>query len=175
MRTSSCPPEVQGAAGPWRPILGYEGRYWINPAAAICGSDGRLRRQHRSANGYWRVHLSGPAGQRTHTVHRLVAAAFLGPCPAGQVVCHGPLGRHCNHLSNLRYDSQAANCSHDKRRDGTEQRGERHGRAQLQRPTVRAIRALAAQGYRQDDIAWALAISRANVANIINRRSWAWL
>jgi hypothetical protein len=168
---SSCPfdPELT-----WLPVPGFEGRYWVSSSGLVQGADGRLRRQHRSAKGYWRVHLSDGGRQRTHNVHRLVAAAFLGPCPPGLVVCHGPGGPGDNRPANLRYASQAENCGADKLRDGSAQRGERHGASQLTAAMVLAIRALAGH-YRQGDIAWALGTSRANVANIIHRRSWAWL
>ncbi len=159
----------------WREIPGFQGRYWASADGLIRGADGRLRAQHQNARGYRRVHLSAGGRQRTHYVHRLVAAAFLGPCPDGQVVCHGTAGPGDNRISNLRYASQSENCSLDKLRDGTHHRGERHGRAQLQVALVLAIRALAAAGYRQQDIAWALSLTRANVANIVCRRSWAWL
>lgn len=162
-------------AAAWQPIPGFEGRYEVSAAGQVRGIDGRLRAQHQDRRGYWRVHLSRAGRQRTYWVHRLVAAAFLGPCPAGLVVCHGPGGPSDNRLANLRYASQSENCSTDKLRDGTAQRGSRHGRAQLSPPVVLAIRALAAGPYRQRDIAWALGTSRANVANIASRRSWAWL
>lgn len=159
----------------WMPVPGFEGHYWVSNNGRVKGDDGQLRTQHRSSNGYWRVHLSRCGRQGTYYVHRLVAAAFLGPCPPGMVVCHGPAGQGCNALSNLRYASQSENCGVDKLRDGTHHRGECYGRSKLTTPTVWAIRALAANGYRQEDIAWALGISRANVANIVTRRRWGWL
>lgn len=159
----------------WRVIPGFAGRYWIHVSGQIQGADGKRRCQQRSANGYWRVHLSRSGRQGTYYVHRLVAAAFLGPCPPGMVVCHGPAGQGCNALSNLRYASHRENCGADKLRDGTHQRGERHGRSQLKTAQVLAIRALASQGYSKSDIAWALGVSRVNVAHIITRRRWAWL
>lgn len=163
------------AADGWRPIPGFEDHYRIDASGQVQGADGRVRRQHRSSNGYWRVHLSRAGRQGTYYIHRLVAAAFLGPCPPGLVVCHGPAGKQCNAISNLRYDTMRANNGPDKLRDGCHQRGERHGRSQLKTAQVLAIRALAAGSYRQGDIAWALGVSRANVAHIIARRRWSWL
>jgi hypothetical protein len=119
--------------------------------------------------------MSQGGKQRTWNVHRLVAAAFLGPCPPRMVVCHGPGGPGDNRVANLRYASQSENCSTDKLRDGTHHRGERHGRSQLRAPVVLAVRALAAGPYSQSEIASALGLTRANVANVVNRRSWAWL
>ncbi len=165
----SCPPEPI-----WRPIPGFEGRYWASDNGLIRGTDGRLRSQQQCRRGYWRVHLSADGRQRTLLVHRLVAAAFLGPCPEGLVVCHGPAGAGCNAIGNLRYASQRDNCGIDKLRDGTHHRGERQGRAQLTAAVVLAIRAMAGR-YSQEEIAWAVGTSRANVANIVSRRRWAWL
>lgn len=157
----------------WQAIAGTA--YWASDQGRVRGMDGCLRAQHQDRRGYWRVHLSIERRQRTFYVHRLVAAAFLGPVPAGQVVCHGPAGPGDNGLANLRYASQSENCGIDKLRDGSHHRGERQGRSQLNAAKVLAIRALAGGPYRQAEIAWALQTSRANVANIVNRRSWAWL
>ena len=42
-------------------------------------------------------------------VHHLVAAAFIGPRPAGMVICHNDGNRNNNRAENLRYDTQANN------------------------------------------------------------------
>ncbi len=54
----------------------------------------------------------------TIAVHRVVASAWIGPCPDGQEVCHGTNGKLDNSVSNLRYDTRSKN-ELDKRRDGT--------------------------------------------------------
>lgn len=54
----------------------------------------------------------------TVCVHRLVAEVWLGSCPAGMEVCHGPNGQLDNSVSNLRWDTRTNN-NLDKRRDGT--------------------------------------------------------
>jgi hypothetical protein len=42
-------------------------------------------------------------------VHRLVALAFMGPCPVGMEVCHND-GNHLNNVvTNLRYDTRSQN------------------------------------------------------------------
>lgn len=159
----------------WRPIPSSGGRYWASADGQIRGPSGRIRRQHRSSNGYWRITINAGGRPRSCFVHHLVAEAFLGPRPDGLVVCHGPAGKDCNAASNLRYASQSENCSVDKQRDGTAQRGSRHGRSTLTAAHVLAIRAMACGPYRQEDIAWAIGTSRANVANIASGRSWSWL
>lgn len=48
---------------------------------------------------------------RSHYVHRLVAAAFHGPCPKGLVVDHIDENRLNNHANNLRYITSCENVS----------------------------------------------------------------
>jgi hypothetical protein len=47
--------------------------------------------------------------RRHAKVHHLVAGAFIGPRPAGMVICHNNGDHHDNRVENLRYDSQHAN------------------------------------------------------------------
>ncbi|WP_248099523.1 HNH endonuclease signature motif containing protein [Corynebacterium kefirresidentii] len=42
-------------------------------------------------------------------VHRLVMAAFVGPCPDGMEVCHNDGNPANNYVGNLRYDTHQAN------------------------------------------------------------------
>lgn len=67
---------------------------------------------------YLAVSLSKDGVVTKVLVHRLVAAAWIGPCPDGQEVCHGPNGQRDNSVSNLSYGTRSDN-KLDKRRDGT--------------------------------------------------------
>lgn len=49
--------------------------------------------------------------QRTIMVHRLVAEAFIGPCPEGCEVDHINRNRSDNRVENLRYISHKENCN----------------------------------------------------------------
>ena len=61
------------------------------------------------------LYKDGKARQRP--VHSLVAEAFIGPCPPGQEVRHGPGGSLDNRLVNLSYGTRAENIA-DQYRDG---------------------------------------------------------
>lgn len=56
-------------------------------------------------DGYPRVNLHGKA----YTVHRLVAAAFLGPCPEGMEVRHLDGNKVNNRAENLAYGTHREN------------------------------------------------------------------
>jgi hypothetical protein len=71
--------------------------------------------------GYLTVWIRPPdqvCKRRRMQIHRLVTAAFVGPCPAGMEVCHNDGDRSNNHLWNLRYDTRSGNHL-DKVRHGT--------------------------------------------------------
>lgn len=74
----------------------------------------RILKTTPDTRGYLQVHLHGQGHTR---VHKLVMLAFVGPCPDGMEVCHGPDGLGNNCLDNLRYDTHLGNMQ-DRIRDG---------------------------------------------------------
>ena len=112
----------------WLPVVGWEGLYEVS-------DQGRVRSLPRFRNGrtyggrpltavlnprYLVVKLRDTATDRSASVsvHALVAAAFIGPRLADQVVRHGANGHMDNSIANLSYGTQAEN-TQDRRRDGT--------------------------------------------------------
>lgn len=59
-----------------------------------------------SCRGHLRVHLGANNG---YYVHRLVATAFLGPCPDGKECMHADDDRGNNCLSNLSWGTRRQN------------------------------------------------------------------
>lgn len=110
----------------WREIPGYEGFYEVSDQGflrsvdrVVLMSNGvhrptrgvALRTRVNPANGYEIVNLVRNAVRVTFPVHRLVMLAFVGPCPPGQEVLHGPGGKLDNRLVNLRYGTHIDNCA----------------------------------------------------------------
>ena len=91
----------------WRAVPGYEGRYEVS-------DHGRVRSLLRGLMhpwhgfGYPMVRLYDGA-YKNMRVHRLVLMAFVGPCPEGMEACHNDGDRANARLSNLRWDTHAAN------------------------------------------------------------------
>src|SRR5687767_11914154 len=73
---------------------------WTRAAPPGCGAiqsvigDRWVRKKYRTNKaGYSRITLRSAAGKDTSQyVHRLVLAAFVGPCPEGMECLHGPGG-----------------------------------------------------------------------------------
>jgi hypothetical protein len=131
---------------------------------------GNILRLTQERHGYLKVHLDG----RTRRVHQLVAEAFLGPRPEGKETCHNNGDPSDNRLTNLRYDTPAAN-SADRIQHGTANRGERHGSARLTEDDVHRIRAQFAQGMTDTEIASPLGVSRRTIGDIRSGATWSWL
>lgn len=104
----------------WRPIPGYQ--WWqasdrgrirsvAHQTMTLRWVGGRVLKQRRDADGYWRVKIAG----RQELVHRLVLLAWAGPCPEGMEGCHGELGKDVNTPGNLEWKTHRAN-EWDKRR-----------------------------------------------------------
>jgi len=117
----------------WRAIEDYDELYEVSNLGRVRSVDRTVMTKNnrvmklkgqilQSTSGHpdnpLQVGLTKDSVASTHTVHQLVATAFLGSCPDGQQIRHGSKGRFDNSVSNLCYGTPKEN-SLDKRRDGT--------------------------------------------------------
>jgi hypothetical protein len=94
---------------------------------------------NKERGGYRYVNLHKEKSQHMRRVARMVASAFLGPCPEGKVVCHNNGIPHDDRLENLRYDTPKANNA-DQIKHGTAILGERSPNCKISDNDVRFIR-----------------------------------
>lgn len=94
----------------WRPVVGWEGLYEVSSEGRVRsfrrGANGRVLRPGIASHGYPTVALGRG---NTQSVHVLVAAAFLGPCPEGQEVRHRDGKRTNPRMENLHYGTRGQN------------------------------------------------------------------
>lgn len=128
----------------WRPVIGYEGAYEVSRSGLIrriwsqFGAY-RLLRPTIDKRGYCRMKLSVHGTAQTIKVHRVVAAAFIGPCPPGHHVNHIDGCKQNNNVGNLEYASPDENWRHAVS-TGLAGLGERHHQAKANDATVAAVR-----------------------------------
>lgn len=173
----------------WRDVVGYEnyqvsslGRIWSKPRMSANGRypvGGRFRVlslwQSPTSPGYflYQVRLGAADGsKKTLKVHQLVARAFHGACPAGQVVRHGPNGSLDNRTSQICYGDMKQNNGDDKARDGTLPIGEAHGMAKLTMEIVGECRRRCAAGATHADLAAEFGVGEAAMGLAISGRNW---
>ena len=94
----------------WRPVVGWEGLYEVSSEGRVRsfrrGANGRILRPGIASHGYPTVALGRG---NTQSVHVLVAAAFIGPCPEGQEVRHRDGKRSNPKAENLHYGTRGQN------------------------------------------------------------------
>lgn len=123
----------------WLPIPGYEGLYEASDHGRVKSVERRVPFVNRWGQEITRrvperireavVHPNGGhlyltlhnRKRRQYFVHRLVMAAFVGPCPDGMEVCHNDGDPTNNRLENLRYGTSKDNAA-DQHRHGTNHR-----------------------------------------------------
>jgi hypothetical protein len=124
--------------------------------------------------GYLYVNLTPPAGgkYKTFRVHRLVLAAFVGPCPDGMECRHlNGIKADCR-LENLAWGTQEENRS-DNSRLNAYQCGETHHYSKLTEKSVRRIRERHAKGgIFLRELAEQFGITLGAVHAIVHRHSW---
>lgn len=112
----------------WKDIQGYEGlyqvsslgnvksldRFTIRKDTSLLPSKSRMIKQFLTPNGYLRVPLFKNRLQKKHTVHRLVAIAFLGNNPE-MFVNHIAFDRTNNKIENLEWLTHQENMNHSKK------------------------------------------------------------
>lgn len=176
----------------WRFVPGYEGCYEVSSLGRVRSVDrvvlcrrkggifekrllGSLKVQTvdngKHAYGRLQVKLCRAGKKKTHLVHRLVANAFLGPCPVGHEVAHFDGNPSNNRLDNIRYATPAEN-NQDKIRHGTVVRGEESGTAKLTQEEVSQIRRERSNGSSLTDLSEKFEISIAQVSRVANGRQW---
>jgi hypothetical protein len=164
----------------WLDIQGYEGCYQVSSLGRIYSvprkgkPNGAIRKTRvRKSDGYVDVNLCTPeTGTRKHTVHLLVARAFLGEAPEGFEVSHEDGDRANPRLSNLRYRTHEDNVALMETH-GTKPIGEQTTYAVLNEEKVMRIKELLSKGgLRYIDIAERFGVSKGAIQMISNGRTW---
>lgn len=173
----------------WRPVVGHEGEYEVSDLGRVRSVDrviwrrfgrrgpyadmpvrktlpGVLLKPQEDTAGYLCVNIGG----RPQRIQWLVAAAFIGPRPAGAMVLHGDDRKHNNQAQNLRYGWALENAA-DALRNGRTPVGERHYAAKLTAQGAAAIRALH-RVWPQAQLASLFGVAASAIQGIHDGRTW---
>lgn len=157
----------------WKDIEGYEGKYAVSNSGHVWSyrTSRFLKVYKHEKGGHHRVVLQD--GSRNYCwVHRLVLEAFVGSCPEGMECRHLDGNPNNNCVWNLAWGTRQQNHA-DKAFHGSS-KGEKHWHAKNDEARVRLVRQLHKfGGMSYSEIAKALVMVRATVADIVSRRSWA--
>jgi hypothetical protein len=154
---SSCDPlRGGGVEEEWRDVPGYDGWYECSDLGRVrswrSGSHQGRRDEPlvmspgRRNKGYLHVGLTKAGRVKYLAISRMVLTAFVGEAPGRDWdACHDNGINTDNRLSNLRWDTKAANAA-DKRRHGTQFLGEEQPASKLTERAVKEARVLVEAG-----------------------------
>lgn len=146
----------------WRSIIGYN--YEVSDLGRVRNSlDGRILKPSAPSKKYLYVNLY-PRPSLWAAVHRLVAEAFIGPCPEGCEVRHIDDDPVNNSWSNIVYGTRGEN-NRDRKCN------KRWAGHPIIPDDVHIIRARLAAGELQRDIAKDFGVSRTAITSINLRRN----
>ena len=140
---------------------------------------GKLRevKPCKAGNGYAAVLIYIAGIRRLHTVHTLVAEAFLGPRPTPK--------HQVNHRNGIKFDNRDHNLEWVTPSENSQHRydvlghvgprGGKAGSARFTEVNVREIRSRLARGESPKSIASFFGMSRNSIYDIAEHRTWAWL
>ena len=163
----------------WMPVVGFENFYSVSSAGLVARTGagkgtypGKVLKQFPKGCGYPSVRIK----ERWRAVHRLVMAAFRGPCPVGMEVNHIDGDKSNNDVSNLEYVTPSENHRHAYRIGLMKaQRGSGNSNSKLMEGDVLAIRRRLNSGEIQRLIAGDYGVSRSLIRAIKLGEAWGWL
>lgn len=170
----------------WKPIENWPGysissigrvrSYWTHKGNKKCyvGTVARIRPLCVVHDGRPRITFYKNNKAYNFKVCRLVALAFIGPCPEGYQVCHNNGCPADNRVSNLRWDTAKNNMA-DKRKHGTHLQGEKQNGAKLKEHDVKKIVYMNKLGFSRTSIERIVKTKHQNVVDILLGRTWNWL
>lgn len=163
----------------WRRVTVHP-RYEVSDLGRVRNSiTGRVLAATPRKNGYVSVIFKDGDSQKRYYAHRLVADAFLGGIREDQVVNHLNFIRNDNRASNLEVTTTALNVKYSKdagrlaANGDNSPKGEAHKISKVNEAAVYEIRSGFVEGRRKADLARQFNITPTQIANIINRVSWA--
>lgn len=166
-----------------QPIKGYEGKYKIdrngNVFSLLGKSEIRKLKPGLSGKNYYTVSLLREGHQRTHTIHRLLAEAFIPNPNSYSQINHINGIKTDNRLENLEWCSPSYNISHSYKyltRKSLDKPEHSHKSWKRRLEPEQALEIYKMKGIiLQRDLAARFKVSKSCIELIHSGRTWKWL
>lgn len=137
----------------------------------------KIKRIYTTVGGYKILNVKDKDNWKTIGLHRLVALAFIGPCPSGKEVNHKDLDITNNFYKNLEYLTRKQNIEYSVVRGSYKNKltckGESHGRSKLNWNKVIDLRWLYSTGlFLQKELSKAFKVHNSIISKILTNKIW---
>lgn len=164
----------------WRDILGYENKYQVSNYGNIKSLNflhtkkPKIMKVNYFRTGYAYVELHKNGISKKHSIHRLVAIAFIDKDKERPFTNHKNGIKSDNNVENLEWCNRSENQLHAFRNGLQETpRGSKNGTSYLTEKQIVEIRTLYRNGgITQQKLAVMFKTSQMNISNIILRKRW---
>jgi hypothetical protein len=162
----------------WKVVRDYP-NYMVSSDGTILSSARKnspfaMLSEHIDKDGYAHVTLSANGVRKRHSVHRLVAQAFLlKDHPRRSVVNHINSIRNDNRVQNLEWVTVQENNKHGVKHGFLSQKGENNKNRKLDNKQVLAIRERLKSGEMYIDIAPDYNVTATTIGRIARKESWS--
>jgi len=160
----------------WKPLVNLPHYEASNKGRIRSLLSNKILKQRSHKQGYKLIGLQLKDGslkkEKTFTVHRLVAEAFLGP--SDLQVNHKDLNKANNRITNLHYVTQSENIRHSFKNDPNrlnKNRAYKRLTSKIKRSDISRINVMRAKGFSQSMIANALKVSRQTIQAILSGKN----
>lgn len=156
----------------WKNISGYE-KYQVSTLGQVKSykyREERILKSRKNRRGYLYINLCSNGKYKSHSIHRLVATAFLGI--SDMTVNHKDGNKTNNNIQNLEWLYLDENKKHAQL-NNLIPRGERNQRSKLKNKQVFEIRKLRESGLPYYKIGERYGVSRICIMDIIKGITWS--
>lgn len=164
----------------WKPVDGWDALYEVSSLGRLRSTGAGRRHSGRVLRGWRRkgyvvvsLGRGTPRSRVDYYLHALVAAAFIGPRPAGLQINHIDATKSNNRVDNLEYVTAKQNQQHAARL-GLKfiPLGASNGRSKVTPTVAREIRELHASGRTRAEIARMKSLGWTTVNHIVRGSRW---
>lgn len=158
----------------WKIIKKYPNYQVSNYGEVINIKSGKKRKLQNGPGGYLILVLYKDGKPGSVYIHRLVAEAFLGPCPKDKEVNHKDGNKINPYVKNLEYVTRKENVKHSYKIGLQEgKKGEKNVRSKLKNKDInKIIKMHNTKKYYQWEIAKIFGVHQVQISRIINGKTW---
>lgn len=168
----------------WKPVKGFPfyevsnlgrvrsiDRKVINGNGCKIPRKGKVLKQAGNGNGYLRATVYLDGKPKYHSIHRMVALAFI-PNPENKyAVNHKDCNKENNNVNNLEWVTKSENEIHARKMGVKDTRGENQSNVKLTEIQVLKIRELEGE-VKHKILAERFSVSLSTIRNILYRKTW---